>query len=160
LHFCYITSAESPERPCSERADQIEADASKTAKGDPMGTQGYRSNYLEAFEAANHQLDYIYSDYHELQQRKEKLEGVLVALQAFLQSSGTSTEDFHSAEVVHSEPQPVHTEIYAALQPLAEPMVRAERLIETPAPRAFAPAEEGMDPLQARINRALGLAVA
>jgi hypothetical protein len=139
---------------------QIKADSSKTAKGDPMGNQGYRSNYLEAFDAANHQLEHIYSEYHDLQHRKEQLEGVLVALEAFLQSGGTSTAEFHSAEIAHHEPQPVHTEIYATLQPLAEPAMRAERVIETPAPPAFAPAEEGLDPLQLRINRALGLAVA
>jgi hypothetical protein len=124
-----------------------------------MGTQGYRSNYLEAFEAANHQLDYIYSDYHELQQRKEKLEGVLVALEAFLQSNPITTADFQPAEIPHREPQPVHTETYATLQPLAEP-IRADRVFETPAPSAFVPSEEGLDPLQLRINRALGLAVA
>jgi hypothetical protein len=125
-----------------------------------MGTQGYRSNYLEAFETANHQLEHIYSEYHELQQRKERLEGVLVALEGFLQSTGTSTEDFHSAEAAHRETQPMHSEIFATLQPLAEPAMRTERVTEPPAPRTFAPAEEQLDPLQLRINRALGLAVA
>jgi hypothetical protein len=143
-----------------ELADQIKADSSKTAKGDPMGNQGYRSNYLEAFETANHQLEYIYSEYHELQQRKERLEGVLVALEAFLQSGRTSSVEFHPAEIPHLEAEPVHAEIYATLQTVAEPKVRAERIIETPAPPAFAPSEEGLDPLQLRINRALGLAVA
>ena len=125
-----------------------------------MGSQGYRSNYLEAFETANNQLEYIYSEYHELQQRKERLEGVLVALEAFLQSGQTSAMEFHPAEISYLEAEPVHTEIYATLQPLAEPTLRAERVIETPAPPAFAPSEEGLDPLQLRINRALGLAVA
>jgi cell division septum initiation protein DivIVA len=125
-----------------------------------MGTHGYRSNYLEAFEIANHQLENIYSEYHNLQQRKEQLEGVLMALEAFLQSSPAITAESQPAEIAHPEPKPVHTEIYAALQSLAEPIARLERTIETPAAAAFAPAEEELDPLQLRINRALGLAVA
>ena len=56
-----------------------------------MGNQGNRSNYLAAFESANHQLEYIYSEYHELQRRKEKLEGVLSALEPFLQSASNSS---------------------------------------------------------------------
>ena len=32
-----------------------------------MGTQGYRSDYLAAFEIANHHLESIYSEYHDLQ---------------------------------------------------------------------------------------------
>ena len=127
-----------------------------------MGNQGYRSNYLVAFESASHQLEYIYSEYHELQRRKEKLKEVLVALEPFLQSAGIDVSEDHFAEIAHPEPEQANTEMFAALEPLTEPIIRAERIYESVAPPAFAPSasEEGLDPLQLRINRALGLAVA
>lgn len=124
-----------------------------------MGIQGYRSNYLAAFESANHHLENLYSEYYELQRRKEKLEGVLTALEPFLQSAGDFHIEAHSPEPEWSEPSPVYSEAYSAPQPAPEP-VRAERLAQPPAPPAFSATEEELDPLQLRINRALGLAVA
>ena len=129
-----------------------------------MGNQGYRSNYLAAFEGANHQLEYIYSEYHDLQRRKEKLEGVLTALEPFLQSVSNFNQEGYAAEPVRQEPEltyakPTYAEQYSAPQPVSESVIRAERF-EPAAPPAFAPAEQELDPLQLRINRALGLAVA
>jgi len=130
-----------------------------------MGNQGYRSNYLTAFESANDQLEYIYSEYHELQRRKEKLEGALAALEPFLQSASTFTPEIHASAPVMQQPEPsyaepAYTEHYSAPEPVAEPVMRAERFVEPIAPQVFAQAETEMDPLQLRINRALGLAVA
>lgn len=130
-----------------------------------MGNQGYRANYLAAFEGANHQLESIYSEYHELQRRKEKLEGALSALEPFLQSAPGFSQEFHAPEPVlqTAEPaysEPAYIEQYSAPQPIAEPVARVERFAETAAPPVFAQAESDLDPLQLRINRALGLAVA
>ena len=130
-----------------------------------MGNQGYRANYLAAFEGANHQLEYSYSEYHELQRRKEKLEGALSALEPFLQSATTFAQEIHAPEPAMQQPEPVYaepaySEQYSAPEPIAEPVLRAERFAEPVAPPAFVAAESDLDPLQLRINRALGLAVA
>ena len=124
-----------------------------------MGNQGYRSNYLAAFESANHQLEYIYAEYQELQRRREKLEGVVMALEPFLQSGRRSVES-HPAETIHAEPEPVHAEAYSAPEPVVQTEMQAPTFIEPLAAPAFTPAAEELDPLQMRINRALGLAVA
>jgi hypothetical protein len=129
-----------------------------------MGNQGYRSNYLAAFEGANHQLECIYSEYHELQRRKEKLEGVLSALEPFLQSASSfSQESVPEPALQASEPQyseTFYSEKYSAPEPIIEPVIRADRFEEPAASPVLAQAETEMDPLQLRINRALGLAVA
>lgn len=125
-----------------------------------MGNQGYRSNYLAAFDSANHQLESIYAEYHELQRRREKLEGVLTALEPFLQSDRGSTADLHPAEVAHVEPESARTEFHSAPEPVAEPVFQAQSFVEPAAAPAYTPAAEELDPLQMRINRALGLAVA
>jgi hypothetical protein len=138
-----------------------------------MGNQGYRSNYLAAFESANNQLEYIYSEYHELQRRREKLEGVVTALEPFLQSASEFNQEVHVPEPVRQEspvawqeppvrqaPEPVYSEMYSAPEPIAEPIMRAERFAVPIPSEAFAPAGQELDALQLRINRALGLAVA
>lgn len=125
-----------------------------------MGNQGNRSNYLAAFESANHQLEYIYSEYHELQRRKEKLESVLSALEPFMQGARITAPEFHYEEPVRVEPEPTYMETCSEPTPIPEPVIRQERFVEPIAPPAMAPAEEEIDPLQLRINRALGLAVA
>jgi hypothetical protein len=142
-----------------------------------MGNQGYRANYLAAFEGANHHLESIYSEYHELQHRKEKLESAISALEPFLQSASSFSQEIHTPEPRQHEPeptysQPAYSELYSAPQPIAEPVMRAERFAEPEryaepepfaqpiAPAVFAAAETELDPLQLRINRALGLAVA
>ena len=127
-----------------------------------MGNQGNRSNYLAAFESANHQLEYIYSEYHELQRRKEKLEGVLSALEPFLQSASNSSysHDFQAPEASSMAPEPTYAEEYSEPQLIASQPSNVDRFAEpAPAP-VFAQAETELDPLQLRINRALGLAVA
>ena len=129
-----------------------------------MGNQGIRANYLAAFEGANQQLEYIYSEYHDLQSRKEKLEGVLSALEPFLQSaSNFDHESYASApsryESEQAYTEPAYAESYSAPQPV-EPAIRAERFAEPVAPPAFNPAEQDLDPLLLRFYRALGLAVA
>ena len=130
-----------------------------------MGNQGYRANYLAAFEGANHQLESIYSEYHELQRRKEKLESVLSALEPFMQTASSYQQELHAPEPVWEEPvaariEPVYADQYSAPEPVTEPVMRAEQFIEpAPAP-VYVEAESSLDPLQLRINRALGLAVA
>jgi len=130
-----------------------------------MGNQGYRSNYIAAFEGANHQLENIYAEYHELQRRKEKLEGALSALEPFLHSANTFSQEMHVPEPAMHQPEPVYAEPayleqYSAPQPIVEPIIRAEKFAEPPAPAVYAADESSLDPLQLRINRALGLAVA
>ena len=131
---------------------------------------GNRASYLAAFEGANHHLEYIYSEYHELQQRKEQLESVLSALQPFMQSAANYDQEYRApepvrqeAELAYSEPsysEPVYAEQYSAAEPVAEPVMHVERFAEpAPAP-VYAAADTELDPLQLRINRALGLAVA
>ena len=135
-----------------------------------MGNQGYRANYLAAFEGANHQLESIYSEYHELQHRKEKLESVLSALEPFLQIASSYQQEFHASEAMRQQPQPTYSEPtyvqpayaeqYSVPEPAAEPVFPTEQFVEpAPAP-VYAEAESSLDPLQLRINRALGLAVA
>ena len=124
-----------------------------------MGNQGTRANYLAAFESANLQLEYIYSEYHDLQRRKEKLEGVVSALEPFLQSPTSFNQEIHAPEPAQ-EPEPMYAEQYSVPEPIAESVMRVERFAEPPAPPAFVPATNELDPLQLRINRALGLAVA
>jgi len=134
-------------------------------QGDPMGNQGYRANYLAAFEGANHQLESIDSEYHELQHRKEKLQVAISALEPFLESALSFSQEIQMSEPLPHQPesiysQPAHSEQYEAPQSIVEPVMRAERYAEPIAPAVFAAAETELDPLQLRINRALGLAVA
>ena len=127
-----------------------------------MGTQGYRSDYLAAFHSANDQLESIYSEYHDLQRRKESLESALMALEPFLRSAPAYAAEVHTPEPAWSEPAPTYSEPYSVPQPAPEPVLHVERYVEPVAPPAFTSvaAEEELDPLQLRINRALGLAVA
>ncbi|HEY1577903.1 MAG TPA: hypothetical protein VGF82_12610 [Terracidiphilus sp.] len=120
-----------------------------------MGTQGFRDDYRAAFTSANDHLDNIYEEYHFLQLRKQHLEGVVSALEPMLYADRQSPEDFHDAEPEHFAP--------AHVESIPEPVESAMHYEEPQpvAPPAFAPvAEVTTDPLQLRINRALGLAVA
>jgi hypothetical protein len=129
-----------------------------------MGTQGYRANYREAFECANCQLEEIYSAYHELQLRKEQLECAVAALGPFLKSARVpAREETHRLE-------PVRLETVSQPQAIPEPLQRSESVSDeaiTPAvpepvvAPSYAPVSDAsIDPIQARINHALGLAVA
>jgi hypothetical protein len=129
-----------------------------------MGTQGYRVNYREAFQFANHHLEEIYSQYHELRLRKEQLESAITALGPFLRSDRSlAREETAVAEPVYIEPA-------WEQEPLPEPVMQSVETLE-PIPTPIAPepvvapsyapvSETNIDPIQARINRALGLAVA
>ena len=122
-----------------------------------MGTQEYRANYRAALHVANSDLNEIYREFEQLQMRKEMIDSVVSALEPFLQSTAeVSHESYHaevSQEAFRSQPVPV----YEAPIPVAvEPEFR-ERI----APASFAPVPDIIvDPIQNRINRALGLAVA
>jgi hypothetical protein len=122
-----------------------------------MGTQGYRDDYRAAFTCANDHLDNIYEEYHQLQLRKQHLEGVLAALEPMLYSNQPEPEACGYEEPEHFAPAPV-------AESIPEPALPVMRFEEPPmpvAPAAFAPVPEVItDPLQLRINRALGLAVA
>lgn len=130
-----------------------------------MGTQVYRANYREAFECANHQLEAIYSEYHELQQRKEQLESAVDALGPFLKSARMAAREVPL-------PDPARFEAAVELDPIpqqpvmhsvttAAPVVSAPVAAEPVVAPSYAPVSEtNIDPIQARINHALGLAVA
>jgi hypothetical protein len=129
-----------------------------------MGTQVYRANYREAFECANQQLETIYSEYHELQHRKEQLESAVAALGPFLRMTRIPARE----EIHFPEPQPIESpNLYEVPEPVlqsnfaAEPFMPAAVDPEPVVAPSYAPVSEtNIDPIQARINRALGLAVA
>lgn len=127
-----------------------------------MGTLGYRDDYRTAFTCANDHLDQIYEQYHQLQLRKQHLEGVLSALEPMLYSDGSATEASGYSEPEQFAPtaqEPSHEESYP--EPVQQPVMRIEQSFQPAVPAAFAAATEVItDPLQLRINRALGLAVA
>lgn len=117
-----------------------------------MGTPEYRANYRAAIQEANSQLAEIFREFEDLNQRKEKLEDVVGALEPFI--SRNSAENQHQEPAAPSQfhHQPERFEPAAP-----EPVV----LKEPVAPASFAPVAEVItDPIQSRINHALGLAVA
>lgn len=117
-----------------------------------MGTQEYRANYTAAIQEANSQLADIFREFENLNQRKEQLEDVLGALEPFL--SKTSAEPVPQEPV---EPASLHYQPELVEPVPAEPVFMNEPV----APASFAPVHEVItDPIQSRINRALGLAVA
>ena len=132
-----------------------------------MGSQVYRENYLAALEVAHSQLDEIIREFDGLQLRKEQIENAVGALEPFLASDQRSyaaphSESFHyefqtmepvRVEPAHAIPQP------EAVQPVLK--VAPVSASEPVKPAAFSPMPEPiLDPIQHRINRALGLAVA
>lgn len=123
-----------------------------------MGTQGYRADYREAFQCANDQLADIYDEYHALELRKEYLENALMALETFLEAD----RSFATQEVYH--PEPVPPEAARQFDTVPGPVMHYAPPVD-PTESAVAPwdapiSEADTDPIQARINRALGLAVA
>ncbi len=123
-----------------------------------MGAQDYRKTYLAAIDVAHSDLDQIFQECEQLQLRKEQLEDVVGALEPFLRTitaaSTASSHEFHQPESVQA--QPVHVE-----PEVAKPVLRAVPAPEPVVPAAFSPMPEAiLDPIQSRINRALGLAVA
>lgn len=119
-----------------------------------MGTQNYRETYLTAFEEANSHLDEIYQEFERLQLRKEQIEDVVTALKPFVPSISAVSQQAQRPESVRVESVRVEPEI-------AAPVAAAAPVHEPVAPAPFAPVPEIIvDPIQSRINRALGLAVA
>jgi hypothetical protein len=131
-----------------------------------MGSPAYRENYLAAVQVAHSQLDDIIREFDSLQLRKEQIECVVGALQPFLRMAPQASYEVHQPGSVRNEvrqPEPIYAEpTRVAPHPeVAQPAIHAvpERAAEPTA--AFSPVSEtSLDPLQNRINRALGLAVA
>lgn len=126
-----------------------------------MSSQVYRASYLAAIEVAQSQLEHIVREFDNLQLRKEQIEDVVGALEPFLGSTQPASYEVRQPQPAHFEfrqPEPIHVEpVHMAPAPEA---FRATPAPEPVAPAAFAPVSESMDPIQNRINRALGLAVA
>jgi hypothetical protein len=121
-----------------------------------MGSQVYRETYLAALEVAHSDLGQIIEQFDTLQLRKQQLENMLGTLEAFLISKQETPYDLRPAEHFHSEQ--MHVE---PMQQAAQPALRAVPTSEPVAPAAFSPMPDPiLDPIQSRINRALGLAVA
>jgi hypothetical protein len=121
-----------------------------------MGSQVYRETYLAALEVAHSDLNQIIERFDTLQLRKEQLENVLGTLQAFLGSRQEASYELRGSEPVYAEPVRVEP-----VQEISQPVLRAVPTPEPVAPAAFSPVPEPiLDPIQSRINRALGLAVA
>ncbi len=138
-----------------------------------MCSQVYRENYLAALEVAHNQLHEIIREFDGLQLRKEQIEDVVGALEPFLRSDQRSNHAAPHSEPLHYEFQkvepvrvePAHAEpIHAILQPeVVQPVLQVAQVpaSEPVRPAAFSPMPEPiLDPIQHRINRALGLAVA
>jgi hypothetical protein len=105
---------------------------------------------------AHSDLNQIIEQFDLLQLRKEQLENALGSLEAFLVSKQETTYENHQPAPIHAEPINVEP-----VQQIVQPALRAVPTPEPIAPAAFSPMPEPvLDPIQSRINRALGLAVA
>jgi hypothetical protein len=121
-----------------------------------MGTQVYRETYLAALEVAHSDLDQIIEQFEMLQLRKQQLEHVLGAIDNFLGSREEATYELRQSEPIQLEPAQAE-----AVQQMTQPALRAMPSPEPVTAAAFSPMPEPiLDPIQSRINRALGLAVA
>ena len=135
-----------------------------------MSSQVYREHYLAALEVAHSELDNILREFEIIQLRKEQIEHAVGALEPFLHSAPPASYEAPQPNPVYYEarqPEPIHLEPIhleparvAPVPEIIQPSFRATPAPEPVAPAAFAPASESMDPIQNRINRALGLAVA
>lgn len=120
-----------------------------------MGLQGYRNSYLAALEVAHSDLDRIVREFELLQLQTERLECVVRALDPFLRSAKSI------AESIPSEPARAVQSQVAPEPEVTKPLFRAVQTPEAVVPAPFLPVSDAsLDPLQNRINRALGLAVA
>ncbi|HEY2472618.1 MAG TPA: hypothetical protein VGI45_32835 [Terracidiphilus sp.] len=136
-----------------------------------MGTQEYRANYRAAMQEANSQLAEMFREFEQLQLRKELLEDALGALEPFLATATPGNYESVRHEPLRAEhtawaepairPEPAPWPEPARYEPEVSLPVAAAVPSEPVRPAAFAPAPEVIvDPIQSRINRALGLAVA
>ncbi|MGC1423768.1 MAG: hypothetical protein WA815_15545 [Terracidiphilus sp.] len=120
-----------------------------------MGSPIYRERYLAALEVAHSDLNQIVEQFDMLQLRKEQLEEALDALDPFLRSAPRASYEARQSESIHLEPVKVERE-----KEIVQPVLHMEAP-EPVTPAAFSPMPEPiLDPIQNRINRALGLAVA
>ena len=121
-----------------------------------MGSQVYREAYLAALEIAHSDLDRIIGEFDNLQLRKQQLEDVVGTLEPFLRSAKPVSYELRQPEPIPAEP------VMAKSDPeIAQPAFRAVPTPEPVTPATFSPMPEPiLDPIQHRINRALGLAVA
>jgi len=118
-----------------------------------MGIQEYRANYLTAMHEANSHLADIFRELEQLQLRKEVLEGVVGALDPFLTANSSTSREPLRQQPAKPVPVRYQPEVPEPVQPIA--------MNEPVTPASFAPVPEVIsDPIQSRINRALGLAVA
>lgn len=122
-----------------------------------MGSLVYRETYLAALEVAHSDLDQIIEQFDMLQLRKEQLEEALGALDPFLRSAQRVSYERRQSEPIQAEPVRLESE-----HEIMQPVLRAAVPVPEPVtPAAFSPMPEPiLDPIQNRINRALGLAVA
>lgn len=133
-----------------------------------MGSQVYRENYLAAVQVAQSQLEEIVREFDSLQLRKEQIEGAVGALQPFLRIAPQASYEVRrpeSAQYEHHQPEPAQVEPVrvASQHEVVQSALHAVplRAPEPVAPAAFSPVSDSkLDPIQSRINRALGLAVA
>jgi hypothetical protein len=132
-----------------------------------MSSQVYRASYLAALEVAQSQLEQIVREFDSLQLRKEQIDDVVGALEPFLRFAQPANHEVRQPEPAHHEfrqPEPIHVEPAQEAQELEifQPVHRAA--VAAPAsiaPPAFSPvSDSNLDPIQNRINHALGLAVA
>ena len=120
-----------------------------------MNVKGYRESYLAGLVAANSDLETINEECDQLELRKRQLEGALGALEPFLRSATGGCAASSSPKQVRAE-QPIVVHEREALQPIS----RAPQAPEPVVPASFSTPDAILDPIQHRINRALGLAVA
>lgn len=127
-----------------------------------MGTTGYRVTYRAALDQANAQLRGLFQEYERLQLRKEQIESALTALEPFLDVGPVlDTKESHIHEVPHMEPAANVTTHIEPPHEIPEPVITMATSPVPPVTAASDPiAETEMDPIQRRINHALGLAVA
>jgi hypothetical protein len=133
-----------------------------------MSSRVYRENYLAALEVAHSELDRIIGEFDSLQLRKEQIEGAVGALEPFLSSAPLASHETRQpgpADYEIRQHKPIHAEpVQIVPEPeIVQPVLRAAPVPapEPVAPPAFSPMSAAkIDPIQSRINRALGLAVA
>ena len=109
-----------------------------------MNHASHIAAYRSAMSAAMNQLDCIHEEAKRLRNRMEYLDSLLAALKPFLRSR---------EQIVAEEPSSMHE----PMESYAEPQIMVGTAIPAVVPMELI---ESADPIQRRINSALGLAVA
>ena len=127
-----------------------------------MRTQDYRATYRVAMQEATADLDEIYREVEELQVRREMIVQVLEAIEPLVLSTAVGSYQDHRPDPVTAQPVRSESMQVEPANKVAAPVAAAPIPISEPvAPAPFAPVPDIIvDPIQSRINRALGLAVA